>query len=93
MIRTTPGFEIDLRTATSVAELLMREGLDGDVEETVRWAAARVDRSTPEGLLIRLARLAHRLAVTAPFAELALARPDLDPALQAELQRLSGLSA
>ena len=56
-------------------------GCDGDVETTLDWLAGRVDASTPEGLLIRLARLAARLSVPAPFAALALDRPDLAPDL------------
>ncbi len=97
IVRRAPRAEVDLRMATRVAELLMREGMHGDVETTLDWLAGRVDGSTPEGLLIRLARLAHGLCVPAPFAALALERPDLSPDLAAELeawdQRLSGFSA
>ncbi|MCU0303632.1 MAG: rhomboid family intramembrane serine protease [Thermoanaerobaculales bacterium] len=85
LIRSAPEAGVDLRTATRAAELLMDEGLEGDVESTLVWLAGRVDRATPEGLLVRLARLARRLGQPAPFASLALARPDLDPALAAEL--------
>ncbi len=93
MVRAVPDLDIDLRTATRVTELLMREGLAGDVETTLDWLASRVDASTPEALLVRLARLAHRLSLRAPFAAVALENPDLDPAMASELQRLSGLSA
>lgn len=101
IVRRAPQTEVDLRLATRVAELLMDEGMHGDVETTLDWAAPRVDGSTPEGLLIRLARLAYRLNVPAPFAALALERPDLSPDLAAELesygftpnQSLSGFSA
>jgi membrane associated rhomboid family serine protease len=93
LVRSFPNLELDLRTATRIAELLMAEGLDGDVELTLRWLAERVNLSTPEALLVRLARLAHELSMPAPFAALALAKPDLSPDLEKLLQRLSGCSA
>lgn len=93
IVRLSPETDIDLRTATRVGELLMREGMHGDVETTLEWLAGRVDSSTPEGLLIRLARLAERLDVPAPFAALALERPDLSPDLRDELQSFRGFSA
>jgi hypothetical protein len=101
VVRLAPEAEIDPRLATRAAELLMREGMHGDVEATLQWMAERVNSSTPEGLLIRLARLAHRLNVPTPFAALALERGDLSPDLAAELegynstrgQSLSGFSA
>ena len=93
LVRQSPEAEVDLRMATRAAELLMREGMHGDVETTLDWLAGRVDSSTPEGLLVRLARLAHELNIPAPFAALALERPDLSPDLQAELQSFSGFSA
>ena len=86
LVRQSPETEVDLRLATRAAELLMREGMHGDVETTLDWLAGRVDSSSPEGLLVRLARLAHRLNIPAPFAALALERPDLSPDLQAELK-------
>ncbi len=85
LIRTCPEAEIDLRTATRVAELLMGEGLEGDVETTLVWLAGRVDGATPEGLLVRLAKLARRLSLAMPFAALVLDRTDLPPGLAAEL--------
>ncbi|MEE4272032.1 MAG: rhomboid family intramembrane serine protease [Thermoanaerobaculales bacterium] len=85
MLRSSPELAVDLRTATRVAELLEKEGLDGDVEQSLVWLAGRVDSSTPEGLLVRLARIADRLAVPAPFAALALEKPDLSPELRDEL--------
>ncbi len=93
IVRQSPAIEIDLRLATRVVELLMREGLHGDVETTLDWLAGRVDSSTPEGLLIRLARLAGRLNMPAPFAALALQRADLSPDIRDELQSFSGLTA
>ena len=92
LVRQSPEAEIDLRLATRAAELLMREGMHGDVETTLEWLAGRVDSSTPEGLLIRLARLSQRLNFPAPFAVLALERPDLSPDLAAEIQSFSGFS-
>ena len=86
IVRRAPETEVDLRMATRVAELLMREGMYGDVETTLDWLAVRVDASTPEGLLIRLARLAHRLNIIEPFAALALSHPDLSPGVAAELE-------
>ena len=93
LLRTAPGADIDLRTATRVAELLMKEGLEGDVELTLLWLAGRVDSSTPDGLLARLARMAHHLTLPAPFVALALEKKDLSPELRRELQSLSGFSA
>jgi hypothetical protein len=92
LLRTAPDNDADLRTATRVAELLMREGMDGDVEQTLSWLSGRVDTATPEGLLVRLARLAGRLTIPTPFAALALEKADLSPELRAELQSLSGYS-
>ena len=86
VVRQSPEVKIDLRMATRAAELLMREGMHGDVEMTLDWLAGRVDSSTPEGLLVRLARLSQRLNMPTPFAALALERPDLSPDLQAELE-------
>ena len=86
LLRGVPEAEVDPRTALRLAELLMREGLHGDVETTLLWFAGRVDAGTPEGLLIRLARLARELGVPAPFAALALEREDLSPELAAELR-------
>lgn len=93
LLRTVPENDADLRTATRVAELLMSEGMDGDVELTLSWLAGRVDTATPEGLLVRLDRLARRLSVSTPFAALALEKADLSPELRTELQSLSGFSA
>ena len=85
LVRICPDAEVDLRTATSISEMLMREGLEGDVESTLTWLSGRVDGSTPEGILVRLARLARQLDLPAPFAALALDRRDLPPELAAEL--------
>lgn len=97
VVRRVPEIEIDLRTATRIAEVLMREGLEGDVETTLGWLTHRIDRSTPVGPLVRLARLADRLSVAGPFAALALSHPDLALDLRVELeafdQRSSGFSA
>lgn len=86
IVRRAPETEVEIRTATRVAELLMREGMHGDVETTLDWLAGRVDTSTGEGILIRLARLAHRLNIPAPFAALALDCPDLSPGVAVELE-------
>jgi len=86
IVRRAPETNLEFRTATRIAELLMREGMHGDVETTLDWLAQKVDAATPEGILIRLARLAHRLSVPAPFAALALERSDLSPDLAAELE-------
>jgi membrane associated rhomboid family serine protease len=86
LVRRVPEAEVDPRTALRLAELLMRDGLHGDVETTLLWFAGRVDARTPEGLLVRLARLAKELGVPAPFAALALEREDLSPELAAELR-------
>jgi membrane associated rhomboid family serine protease len=86
IVRGAPETEVELRMATRVVELLMREGMHGDVETTLDWLAGRVDSSTPEGLLIRLARLSRRLNVPTPFAALALEGPDLSPDLRDELE-------
>ena len=91
LVRRVPEAEVDLRTAVRVAEMLMREGLYGDVETTLHWLAGRVDARTPEGLLVRLARLARQLGVATPFAALVLERDDLSPELAEELG--DGLSA
>lgn len=92
LLRTAPDNDADLRTATRVAELLMREGMDGDVELTLRWLSGRVDTATPEALLVRLARLADQITIPTPFAALALEKADLSPELRTELQSLSGYS-
>lgn len=86
LVRQSPDLEVDPRMAVRVAELLMREGMHGDVEVTLLWLAGRLDSSTPEGLLVRSARLARRLNVPAPFAMLALERLDLSPDLRAEIE-------
>jgi membrane associated rhomboid family serine protease len=93
LLRRYPDVLVDVRVAARLAELLDRHGLQGDAEETLTWLAGQVDSTTPEGILVRLARLADRLAVPSPFAALALDRPDLSPELADELQRLSGYSA
>jgi Tfp pilus assembly protein PilF len=93
LVQRCPEIEVDLRMATRAAELLMREGMYGDAETTLQWLAGRVDSTTPDGLLVRLARLADRLTIAAPFAALALERPDLSPGLREELQSFSGFSA
>jgi membrane associated rhomboid family serine protease len=93
LIRAVPGISLDPRIGARVAELLMRENMHGDVEETLHWLARQVSARTPDGILVRLARLAHRLSIEMPFATLALERPDLSPELRAELQSFSGFSA
>jgi len=89
LVRRVPGAEVDLRTSVRLAELLMREGLHGDVEVTLMWLAGKVDSRTPEALLVRLARMAHTLDIPGPFASLVLERPGLTPELAAELTRIT----
>jgi hypothetical protein len=71
-------------------ERLVEDARRGRIEQAMAGLeallAGRVDSSTPEGLLIRLARLSRRLNVPTPFAALALEGPDLSPDLRDELE-------
>lgn len=93
LIAACPDVEVDVAVAARIVELLQAEGLDGVVESTLDWVVGRVGPASPVGPLIRLARVSRTLGRDDPFAELASASPDLDPASAAELQRLSGCSA
>ena len=65
---------------------VLASGLDADAETTLRWLEDRVDASTPVGQLARLARMAGAIGVRAPFAKLALARPEMPPEVADELR-------
>jgi len=86
LLRTAPDIDIALATAVRLGEMVLASGLDAEVSTTLRWLENRVDPSTPVGQLTRLARLADAIGVRAPFAELALARPELPPDVADELR-------
>jgi hypothetical protein len=86
LLRITPEIEIAPATAVRLGEIVLAAGLDGDAAETLRWLEDRVDPSTPVGQLTRLARMAARLGVRAPYAELALARSELPPEVADEFR-------
>jgi len=86
VLRAAPEIDISPATAVRLGEIVLAAGLEADAEETLRWLEDRVDRSTPVGQLTRLARMADRLGFRAPFAELALARPELPPEVAEELR-------
>jgi membrane associated rhomboid family serine protease len=86
LLRAAPEIDIAPATAVRLGEIVLAAGLEADAEETLRWLEDRVDRSTPVGQLTRLARMADRLGFRAPYAELALARPDLPPEVADELR-------
>jgi membrane associated rhomboid family serine protease len=77
VLRKAPEVKIAPATAVRLGEIVLEAGLDGDAATTLQWLEDRVDRSTPVGQLVRLARMAIRLGLQAPFAELALARSDI----------------
>jgi hypothetical protein len=68
--------------------MVLAAGLDDDAAETLTWIEGRVDASTPVGQLARLARMAGRIGLRAPYAELALARPELPQQVADELRGL-----
>jgi len=86
LLRTSPEIDIAAATAVRLGEMVLAADLEGDAAETLRWLEDRVDRSTPVGQLTRLARMAVRLGVRAPYAKLALARPELPPEVADELR-------
>jgi hypothetical protein len=92
IVSRCPELEVDLRLAVRSAELLLRDGMFDDVRATLRWLTPRANAGSPQGLLVRLARLADELEVSAPFASLALERGDLSSELENELQRFKGCS-
>lgn len=86
LLRKAPEVKIQTATAVRLGEMALAAGLDADAQTTLQWLEDRVDRSTPVGQLVRLARMADRLGVRAPYAELALARSDLPPDVADELR-------
>jgi membrane associated rhomboid family serine protease len=88
LLRSTPEIDIAPATAVRLAEMVLAAGLDDDAATTLRWLEGRVGRSTPVGQLTRLARVADRIGLRAPFAELALQREGLPPEVEEELRRL-----
>jgi len=86
LLRKAPDVKILPATAVRLGEIVLAAGLDADVATTLHWLEDRVDPSTPVGQLIRLARMADRLGIRAPYAELALARPELPPEVADELR-------
>ena len=85
LLRKVPEIDIPPAVAVRLGEIVMAAGLEADAEETLRWLEGRVGRTTPAGQLVRLARMAEKLGVTAPYAELALARPELPAEVAEEL--------
>jgi membrane associated rhomboid family serine protease len=79
LLRTSPEVDVAPTTAVRLAEIVLAAGLDEDAATTLRWLEPRVDRSTPVGQLMRLARMADAIGIRAPYAELALERPELPP--------------
>ncbi len=86
MVRSAPEIDIAPATAVRLGEIVLAAGLEADAEETLRWLENRIDTNTPVGLLARLARMAMRLGIRAPYAELALARPELPHEVAGELR-------
>jgi membrane associated rhomboid family serine protease len=86
LLRSSPEVDVATATAVRLAEIVLSAGLDEDAANTLRWLEGRVDRSTPVGQLTRLARIAHAIGIQAPFAELALARPELPTEVAEELR-------
>jgi membrane associated rhomboid family serine protease len=86
LLRKAPEVNIAPATAVRLGEIVLAAGLDADVATTLHWLEDRMDPSTPVGQLIRLARMADRLGIRAPYAELALARPELPPEVADELR-------
>jgi membrane associated rhomboid family serine protease len=89
LLRKAPGIDVGTATAVRLGEILLEAGAAADVEETLQWLEGRVDQTTPAGQLVRLARMANLLGIRAPFAELALARPDLPPEVAEELRNIT----
>jgi hypothetical protein len=86
LLRKAPEVTIAPATAVRIGEIVLAAGLDADVATTLGWLEDRVDASTPVGQLARLARMAGAIGVRAPYAELALARPELPPEVADELR-------
>jgi len=86
LLRSSPEIDVPSATAVRLAEMVLAAGLDEDAAATLRWLEDRLDTSTPVGQLTRLARIADAIGVQAPFAELALARPELPDEVAEELR-------
>lgn len=86
LLRSNPAIDIAPATAVRLGEMVLAAGLDEDAATTLRWFEGRVGSSTPVGQLTRLARMADRIGLRAPFAELALARPELPTDVEGELR-------
>jgi len=86
LLRKAPEVGIAQATAVRLGEIVLAAGLDSDVATTLDWLEDRVDASTPVGQLARLARMAVAIGVSAPYSELALARPELPPEIADELR-------
>ena len=72
----------------------MRNGHLEEATETVQWALPRLDQSTPPALLVRLARVAHKLHMseTERLVELASRHPELTTEAAAELAGIGATS-
>ena len=81
---------VEPAVAVRVAEQLADADLPADAEATLDWVRPSIGPGAPVGQLVRLARLADRLAVPAPFARLALAHPELTPDGRVEMRVLTG---
>jgi membrane associated rhomboid family serine protease len=86
LLRKAPEIDIEPATAVRLGEIVLAAGLEADAEETLLWLEKRIDSGTPVGLIARIARMANRLGVRAPYAELALARSELPPDVANELR-------
>jgi membrane associated rhomboid family serine protease len=86
LLRSSPEINVTPATAVRLAEMVLSVGLDDDAATTLRWLEDRVDRLTPVGQLTRLARMAEAVGIRAPYAELALARPELPAEVAEELR-------
>jgi len=85
--------QVEPAVVVRIAELLADADLPGDASATLEWARPSVGSAAPVGLLVRLARLADRLAVVAPYARLALDHPELTPEGRIEMDMLEHRSS
>ncbi len=92
VLRTAPQVDVATATAVRLGEIVLAAGLAADAEVTLRWLEDRVDGTTPVGQLVRLARMADRIGMRAPYAELAMARPELPPEVAEELRAIESRS-
>lgn len=93
LLREVPEIELAPATAVRLGEIVLAAGLAADAEETLRWIEDKIGAASPVGQLVRLARMADHLGLRAPFAELALARPELPPEIREELLSMTARSA